>query len=60
MSFTVNNVETLNVNFCFVLYWTFLLFCIGTKLSQRVRIQEISSQDDMEEGILVGICFCCN
>ncbi len=65
MSFAVNKVENLNVNFCFVLNWTFPLFCTDARLSQRVRIQEISSLDDMEEGILAGICsikqyFCCN
>ncbi len=65
ISFAVNKVENLNVNFWFVLNQTLLLFCAGARLSQRARIQEISSRDDMEEAILVGIypikqCFCCN
>ncbi len=43
MSFAVNKVENLNVNFCFVLNWTFPLFCTGARLSQRTRIQEVST-----------------
>ncbi len=49
-SFAVNNVEKLNVNFCFVLYWTLPLFSSGVRLSQCMRILEISSWDDVEGG----------
>ncbi len=48
-SFTVYKVENLNVNFCFVLNWTFPPFCAGA------RIQEIYSWDGVEEGILTSI-----
>ncbi len=40
--------------FCFEL--DIPIFCGGARLSQRARIQEISSWGDLEEGILVGIC----
>ncbi len=64
-SFAVNKVANLNINFCFVLNWTCPRFCAGARLSQRVRIQEISTWEDVEEGILTGLCpikqcFCCN
>ncbi len=51
-SFALKKVENLNVNFCFVLNWTFPLICAGARLSQHVGIQEISTWDDVEEGIL--------
>ncbi len=56
MSFAVNKVENLNVNFCFVLNWTFPLFCVGARFSLCARIQEISTWDDVEEVILASIC----
>ncbi len=56
MSFAVNKVENLNINFCFVLNWMFPLYWASERLSQHARIQEISTWDDVEEGILAFIC----
>ncbi len=47
-SFAVNKVENLSVNFCFVLNWTFPLFCADARLPQRARFQEIYFWDDVE------------
>ncbi len=55
-SFAVNKVKNLNVNFCFVLNWTLPLFCTGARLSQHVRIQDISFWVNVEGVILIGIC----
>ncbi len=56
MSFVVMSVEKLTINFCFVLNCTLPLFCAGMRLSQHMRIQEITYREDMKEAVLVGIC----
>ncbi len=50
---------------CWHVIYVLPLFCTDTRLSKRLKIQEISFWEDIEEAFLVGIsrikqCFYCN